>query len=159
MATPDSLFPLEYVTGPVQIPPFDASVSLVEVWASVLNVGDEPAACQILGYRVPDAGDQPGEGVTPSHQEFDSGAAEVAPNAQRLVLWVLGIDENLGRVWLKVLAKSPNLVPSVEFAEFKPQDDPGPADVMLRYLPNDFALFHHRVRYVPLPPVGPIEAE
>lgn len=156
MATPDSLFPLEYVTGPIQLPPFDASVTLVEVWMSVLNVGDEPAACQILGF-VAGEGDQPHEGVTPSQQRFDSGAAEVAPNAQRLVQWVAPVEE--GWAWVKVLSTSPNLVPSIEFVEFKPQDDPGPGDVMLRYLPSDFALFHHRVRYLPLPPVGPIEAE
>jgi hypothetical protein len=156
MSAPDSHFPLEYVTGPIQVPPYDASVTLVQAWISVLNLGAEPSYCQILGYRTSEDW-MPHAGTTASQQLFDSGDAEVVPTGHRLVMWDLSGET--GQFWVKVLAMSPELVPSIEWTEQKPQDDPGPFDVMLRYLPNDFALFHHRVRYVPTPvPVGPIEA-
>ena len=163
MTSVDSSFPIEYVTGPVQLPPWDASVTLVEVWISVLNVGEQPAATRALGYRSASAPSSPSpqDGTVPSVQLFDDGAAEVAPNAQRLASWVAwdtGSDE-VGQFWVKILTSSPNLVPSVEFVEFRPQDDPGPGDVMCRYLPNDFAVFNHRVRVVVPVPTGPLLTE
>jgi hypothetical protein len=159
VSSPESMFPIEYVTGPIQLPPWDASVYGIAVWISVLNVGDVPAATRALGYRSSAFANStsPYEGDMPSTQLFDSGDAEVAPTAQRLMRWD-GWDAvvETGQYWVKVLATSSALVPSVEFVEFKPQDDPGPGDVLCRYLAADFAVFHHRVRYVPQPvPIGP----
>jgi hypothetical protein len=88
---------------------------------------------------------------------FDSGAAEVAPQAERLLKWIAWPppDELTGQYWVKILATSEALVPSVEFAEFKASDDPGPGDIMCRYMPGDFAVFHQRIRYIQPVPVGP----
>ena len=162
MTSVDSSFPIEYVTGPVQLPPWDASVNLVEVWISVLNVGEQPAATRALGYRSASAPSSPSpqDGTVPSVLRFDDGTAEVAPNAQRLTAWVAWYtgSEEVGQFWVKILTSSPNLVPSVEFVKFK-QGVPGPGDVMCRYLPNDFAVFHHRVRVVGPVPTGPLLTE
>ena len=160
MASPESSFPLEYVTGPIQLPSWDSNVAGVEAWVSVLNVGDVPAATRCLGYRSSGSPNStaPHEGDFPSAQLFDSGVAEVAPTAQRLVRWAfLDSPVETGQYWVKVLAMSSALVPSVEFVEFGTQGDAGAGEVICRYLAGDFAFFHHRVRYVPQPsPVGPI---
>jgi hypothetical protein len=126
----------------------------------MLNIGDAPAFTRAFGYRSA-AGDAPHEGTSPSQQMFDSGDAEVGANAQRLSIWeVVFLDQPIGQYWVKILSTSPNLVPSIEFWSDDPVDDTHVGTIFLRYLPGDFAVFHHRIRYVPQPiPVGPILSE
>lgn len=160
MASPESRFPLEYVTGPIQLPTYAESDPIsVSVFISVLNVGDAPSFAQAFGYGAVRYSDiHGGAAFAPSVQVLETADVEVAANVQFLYQWFQGGDLDIRQYWFKILAMSPDLVPSIEFMQGNVDNEPG--EIFFRVSPGDFAVFHRRVRYVPQPvPVGPIVSE
>jgi hypothetical protein len=160
-------FQLEYVTGAMVVPPIgDPTRSVVPV-ISVTNVGPTAAHTRTLVYRA-----------TPHDQEQQAGFNQVLDSATDNVsygepitdlvrpgtTWSWRIDDFTGEVgsyirfWFSIRATSPNLVPSIEFIEAAdPSAEPEhfTQTMDLRYMPGDFALFHHRIRYMAPVPPGP----
>jgi hypothetical protein len=145
-----STFPLEYVTGTLELPPFGAFAA--EVWIYVLNDGATAEVTRAFGFRR--------FGLERSDQVFDSdinfspelgpATGDVPPSA--VWLFVRQIDEDeRDQYWFRIRATSPNLVPSIEFVRVDRDEATGfpRRQMFARYAPNDFALFHRRVRLVP----------
>jgi hypothetical protein len=75
-------------------------------------------------------------------------SGDVPPREHWLFTWQVGPLSN--HYWFKIEATSTNLVPSIEFVRIIPRDDgDNDVDAFSRYLPDDLALFHRRVRLVP----------
>ena len=151
-------FPLEYVTGPIFLPPFDEWLGgQVMIWVTVVNVGSAQGATRALAYRR--SKPQTLTGAEPGVQVFDSAvdaspgipapaSGAVPPGEQWQFFWRVGPGGDF--YWFKIETTSASLVPSMEFVRVIEQDNgDNQINAFAYYKPGDFALFHRQVRLVP----------
>ena len=153
-------FPLEYATGALRLPPFDSwEGGEVEIWISVVNNGPADAVVRALGFRRSHTQSYAGSdaGVQVFNSDVDAPkisnmtlpiSGVVPPRQHWLFTWRVGPLSD--HYWFKVEATSTSLVPGIEFVRVISQaDGDNLIQVFARYLPDDFALFHRRIRLVP----------
>ena len=165
-------FPLEYVTGALRLPPFDAwEGGEVQIWISVVNNGGADGVVRAFGFRRSQT--QSFEGSDAGVRVFDSDvdtpkisrthlpvSGVVPPRKHWLFTWIVGPGSD--HYWFKIAATSTSVVPGLEFVRVISQDDgENLIQVFARYLPDDFALFHRRTRLVPgvMVPEGDLVSE
>jgi hypothetical protein len=142
-------FPLEYVSGAIELPGRGATLGS-QIVVTVVNTGDEDGSFRCLAFR------EHGQELPEVMPEFDSGVLTVHAQRARDTTFTIPAEQS-GFVpdtfWVAVKLDSSSLVPSIEYFN---QDVEGPGRVHLASCqPNDFAVFHRRVRILPVPPIGP----
>ena len=171
MPLDEHLFSLEYVTGGLQLPGWGTSPSETYVQMSVLNVGNTQAVTRAFGLRGMSWGPTPAEQVFDSDVDIDPQfpfTGDLKPKDEWVYTWTLpgGGEEKTAydRYWFRILATSPNLVPSIEIVSHDGSNEAGVPflknfSVVARYAPGDFSVFHLRPEVLPEPPVKPTENE
>jgi hypothetical protein len=160
-------FQLEYVTGVMSLAPVGDPTRFVVPSVSVTNAGPTAAHTRTLVYRAT-AHDQSHEGFNLALDSATDNASYGEPITDLVrpgTTWSWTIDDWTGvvgahgRFWFSIRTTSPNLVPSIEFieADTSASDEPEhlTQTMNLRYMPGDFAVFHHRIRYLAPVPPGP----
>ena len=155
---PVSEFPLEYVTGPIFLPPFDEWLGgEVMIWITVVNVGSADGATRAFAFRR--SKPQTLVGAEPGVQVFDTdvdaapgeetpASGAVPPGEQWQFFWQVG---PLGDFyWFKIETTSASLIPSMAFVRVIPDENgDNQINAFAYYKPGDFGLFHRRIRLVP----------
>ena len=149
-------FQLEYVTGMVTLPPVGESPRAVWPLIAVTNAGRTAAHTRTLVYRTraSEIGQDPGFDQVLDSDVDNAQYGQALPN---LVppgkTWVWSMDEwdKAGTFWFSIRATSPSLVPSIEFRDTEggPDSSAQLPSMALRYVPGDFAVFHHQLRVLP----------
>ena len=158
MSTEFTDFPLEYVSGAIQLPPprqVDLTVQVrVDLWVSVVNVSEAPRATRTLVFRR--SGTLPSVQVLDSAVDFDPEDPLTEAVGPRAVwFWQNYFDfsdrDTPGSLyWFSIRATSSDLVPSIELARTVLfEDGTEERSVFYRCAASEFALFHHRVRLFP----------
>jgi hypothetical protein len=160
MSSPAPVFPLEYVTGTIHLPPFGAFAT--EVWINVLNVGETDEVTRAFGFRR--FGDERSDQVFDSDVDFSPQLGPATGDVAARAVWFFPrqiFDDERNEYWFSIRATSPNLVPSIEFVRLDREEGSSltQRQTFARYAPGDFAVFHRRVRLVPgvpAPEEGPL---
>jgi hypothetical protein len=152
-------FPLEYVSGAIQLPP-PRQVDLtlrgesVDLWVSVVNVGEAPRATRTRVFRR--AGTLPSVQVLDSAVNLDPQDPPTEAVGPRAVwFWQTNFDFTdphtpASFYWFSIRTTSSDLVPSIELARTVLfEDETEERSVFYRCAPSEFALFHRRVRLFP----------
>lgn len=149
----------EYVSGVMTLPPFGDPSRLFMPVVCVVNIGGTVAHTRTLVYRA-------------TSEAYDPVLDSANPQAYGIVVpelvdpgacWMWGIQDwpfDHGNFWFSIRTTSPDLVPSIEFQEIEPSSNLFKT-TELHYSPNDFALFHHKIRVLPpvVVPEGQREGE
>jgi hypothetical protein len=145
----------EYVSGCVVVPVKSEVAGVTAIISTVFNRGDTDGVVRVLIYSqsspspklVPDGGDGSVAAGQLWSESYEPGAFDGVPP---------------GVYWLRILTTSPDLVPSVRFAQGGFDDSSGDALPYTPYAyisPGDFAIFSLPLRPDLPTPAGPIETE
>jgi hypothetical protein len=140
--------PYEYVTGLILMPPVEAFSS--EARIHVHNVSESVETTRTFGFA---SGQQSSNLLFDSDVNFSPELGPFTGDVPPTAVWTYRrtiYQEDRVWLWLRIMASSLNLVPSVEF--YRDDSQPGgipQRQTILRYEPGDFAVFHRGVRFTP----------